>query len=300
MSAITVAPEVESVKTRLKIILADWFAKRKALIVIRSRARHVSSWGSSAINVSDLSYHRGKGIKTDTKWHPLLVVGKQAFKPTWMDGVMSEIHRSIAALVLLLVGLVGCDYEPQAVEDVNPVRVAEMQKVLRDLWLGHIFWVQHVVLFNTTIDSAERDAADKQVLANAKQIASTVTPFYGEASARKFFALLTAHYAAVKEYSDATTAGNRRQQDAALARLASNTDLFAEFLNGVNPQYLPKATVRGLIAVHGAHHVLQINLYKKKDYAQLKETWPMMRQHVYLIADTLTTALVKQFPNHFS
>ena len=30
----------------------------------------------------------------------------------------------------------------------NPVRVANMQKTLRDLWLGHIFWVQRVVLFN--------------------------------------------------------------------------------------------------------------------------------------------------------
>ena len=219
---------------------------------------------------------------------------------TGMEGGMSKIRRSIVALVLSLVGLMGCDYDPQAVEDVDPVRVAELQRALRDLWLGHIFWVQHVVLFNTTIDPAERDAADKQVLANAKQIASTVTPFYGEASARKFFALLTAHYAAVKEYSDATTAGNTPQRDAALARLVSNTDLFAEFLNGVNPQYLPKGTVRGLIAVHGAHHVLQINLYKRKDYAQLKETWPMMRQHVYLIADTLTTALVKQFPGQFS
>jgi hypothetical protein len=53
-------------------------------------------------------------------------------------------------------------------------------------------------------------------------------------------------------------------------------------------------------AAHGAHHVLQINQYKAKDYAHLAATWPMMRQHVYVIADTLTMALVKQFPNKFS
>ena len=93
--------------------------------------------------------------------------------------------------------------------------------------------------------------------------------------------------------------GIQRQQDAALARLASNADDIDAFFNGVNP-YLPKDTVRGLIAAHGAHHVLQINQYKKKEYAKLEETWPMMRQHVYVIADTLTTALVKQFPSKFS
>jgi hypothetical protein len=94
-------------------------------------------------------------------------------------------------------------------------------------------------------------------------------------------------------------AGNKRQQGAALARLASNADDFAVSLSEVNP-YLPKDTVRALIAAHGAHHILQINQYKVKEYAHLGATWPMLRQHVYVIADTITTALAKQFPSKFS
>lgn len=213
---------------------------------------------------------------------------------------MSKIHRCMAVLVFALVGLVGGDYESRAVAEANPARVAEMQKEFRDLWLGHIFMIQHVVLVNVTNDSSARDAADKQVLANAKQIANTFTPFYGEARAEKLFTLLAAHYAAVKEYSEATIAGNTRQQDAALARLASNADDIDVFFNGINPHHLPKGTVRGLIAAHAAHHVLQINQYKKKEYAKLEETWSLMRQHVYVIADTLMTALAKQFPDKFS
>jgi len=212
---------------------------------------------------------------------------------------MSKILRSTAALVLALVGLVGCDYEPRAVGDTNPARVAEMKQTLRDLWVGHIFWVRHVVSNIATNDPAERDAAEKEVVANTKQIASTIAPFYGEAASEKFFSLLDNNIGAVKEYSEATVAGNKRQQDVALARLESNADDFAAFLNGVNP-YLSKDTVRGLIAAHGAHHVLQINQYKGKEYAHLGATWPIMRQHVYVIADTLTTALVKQFPSKFS
>ena len=45
--------------------------------------------------------------------------------------------------------------------------------------------------------------------------------------------------------------------------------------------------------------MLQINQHKKKEYAHLDETWKMMREHVYVIADTLTEALVKQFPGKF-
>jgi hypothetical protein len=210
---------------------------------------------------------------------------------------VNKRYSAMAVLVLALVGLVG--YESRAAGEVNPLRVAEMQKTLRDLWLGHIFMIQHVVLFNPSNDPAARDAADKQVLANAKQIANVFIPFYGEARSEKLFALLSGHYAAVKEYSEATIAANTPQQDVALSRLGSNAADIDVFFIGVNPNHLPKGTVRGLIEAHGAHHVLQINQYKKKEYAKLEETWPMMRQHVYVIADTLTTALAKQFPDKF-
>jgi len=202
--------------------------------------------------------------------------------------------------VLALVGLVGCNQESPTVGDAKPARVAEMQQTFRELWLGHIFMIQHVVLVNVTNDSPARDAADKQVLANAKQIANTFTPFYGEARSEKLYTLLAAHYASVKEYSEATIAESKSRQDAALARMASNADDIDIFFNGLNPHNLEKGTVRGLIAAHGAHHVLQINQYKNKKYAELEETWAMMRQHVYVIADTLMTALAKQFPDKFS
>jgi hypothetical protein len=213
---------------------------------------------------------------------------------------MSKILQSMAVLLLALVGLLGGDYESRAAGDAIRVPMAEMQKTLRELWVGHIFMIQHAVLYNMTYDTAERDAADKQVLANVRQIANTFTPYYGEARCEKLYTLLASHYSAVKEYSEATIAGSKSRQDAALAHLASNADDLDVFFNDVNPHYLPKGTIRGLIAAHGAHHVLQINQYKKKQYAQLEETWSMMREHVYVIADTLTTALVKQFPGRFS
>ena len=212
---------------------------------------------------------------------------------------MRQIRQSMAMLLLAVVGLVGCAHEPRAVEDANPARVADTKAALRDLWAGHIFWIRNVVLDNATNNPAARDAAEKEVVANAKQIADTITPFYGEAASEKLFTLLAGHYGAVKEYSEATVAGTTRQQDAALAHLASNADEIAVFLSGANPN-LPKDTVRGLIAAHGAHHVAQIIQFQEGDYAREAETWQVMRQHVYVIADALTTALATQFPAKFS
>ena len=213
---------------------------------------------------------------------------------------MSQMRRFfIAVPVLAVIGLVGCAHESRAVGDANPARVADTKAAMRDLWAGHIFWIRNVVLDNATNNPAAQDIAEKEVVANAKQIASTITPFYGEAASEKLFTLLAGHYGAVKEYSEATVAGNKRQQDAALAHYVSNTDEIAAFLSGANP-YLPKDTVRGLIAAHGAHHVAQITQFQEKDYAREAQTWQAMQQHVYVIADALTTALAKQFPAKFS
>lgn len=174
-----------------------------------------------------------------------------------------------------------------------------MSQALHDLWVGHIFWVRHVVSNNAANNQEVRDAAEKEVVANAKQIAQVMTPFYGEAASQKFSSLLDINYGVMRAYSEATVAGDTRRQHVALARLESNADDIAGFLSHLNP-YLQRDIIRGLIAAHSAHHVLQINQYKTKDYTPLGATWPMMGQHVSVIADTLTTALVKQFPSQFS
>jgi hypothetical protein len=216
-----------------------------------------------------------------------------------MEGVMNQMRRVLAVVVLAVVGIGGCAHEWRSMEDPHPATVADMNGVLRDQWSRHLFWIRNVVLDRSTNDLRSRDFAEKAVVANARELARTFRPFYGEAASERLFTLLADHYSAVKEYSEATVARNKRQQDEALAHFALNTDEIAAFLSGANP-YLPKDTVRGLIATHVDHHVAQIIKFQEKDYAGEEETWPVMQHHIYVIADALTTALAKQFPAKFS
>lgn len=211
---------------------------------------------------------------------------------------MSLTHRVMTVFVLAIVGLVGCAHEGRSGAEVNPRSVADMKAGMRDLWSGHNFWIRNVVLDNTTNNRKALDFAEKAVVANAKKIAGTFTPFYGEAAAEQFYTLLVKHYGAIKAYSEATVAGSKSRQDAALADYASTTDEIAAFLSGVN-RYLPKSTVRGLFAAHGAHHVELINELQEEDYGHEAETWEVMQQHVHAIADMLTAGLEKQFPAKF-
>ena len=212
---------------------------------------------------------------------------------------MRHIRQSMAVLVLTIAGLASCAHESPVVTNANQAHLTDTKAMMRNLWAGHIFWIRNVVLDNATGNPAARDIAEKEVVANAKQIANTLSPFYGELAAETLFALLADHYAAITEYADATVVGNTLQQEAALAHLSSNADEIGVFLSGANP-YLSKDDVRGLIAAHGAHHVAQIIQLQEHDYKSEAETWKVMRDHADVIADTLTTALAKQFPAKFS
>jgi hypothetical protein len=208
------------------------------------------------------------------------------------------LSTGVLGLSLIMAGCTHASHT-QPSHHKETAKMVQTKEALRDLWVGHIFWIRNVVWDDAIHNPAARDAAEKEVLANAKQIASAIQPFYGDAASEELLTLLAGHYGAVKAYSEGSVAGNSLQQEAALAQLASNADEIAVFLSSANP-YLPRETVRGLIAAHGAHHVAQITQFQEKDYADEGKTWEVMRQHVYTIADALTTALVTQFPSKFS
>lgn len=211
---------------------------------------------------------------------------------------MNTLHRSIALLVFSIIGLWSCAHEGGSISDPHPVTVADLQAVLRDEWSRHLFWIRNVVMDNAKNDLRSRDFAEKAVATNARDIARTFRPFYGEAASDRLHTLLTKHYDAVKAYSQGTVTRNPRQQDLATSQLTSNIDEIASFFSGINP-HLSKEAVRTLFADHVDHHLAQIKKLQDKDYAGEEEIWPVMEHHVYSIADTLTHAIAIQFPNKF-
>ena len=110
--------------------------------------------------------------------------------------------------------------------------------------------------------------------------------------------LLAGHWGAVKHYSDATVAKDSKGKQAAVADLTSNAKAIAAFLAKANPN-LPEATLVAMLGAHGGHHVAQIDELAAHDYAGEARTWHMMRGHILALADALTAALVKQFPDKF-
>lgn len=178
-------------------------------------------------------------------------------------------------------------------------KVGETKSALRDLWLGHVFWVRNVVISAISGDKSAEKTAETEVVANAKAIAASIEPFYGAAAKDKLFGLLAGHYGAVKAYLEASLAKDSAKQAAAVDKLGSNAAEIATLLSGANPN-LPKDAVLGLLQAHGGHHIAQIQQLQAADFAGEAKTWSDMTRHMYIIADALGGAIAKQFPEKFA
>lgn len=218
---------------------------------------------------------------------------------------MKSFGRSILTIsaLTLALGTGSVAFAQQhAAHDAKPVlpsvQVAQTAMALRDLWVGHVFWARNVVKESMAGHADAAKAAENQVVANAKQIAAAIEPFYGKAASEKLFALLAGHYGAVKQYLEATIANSKPKQEAAVKSLTDNAGEIATFLSGANPN-LPADTLRGLLTAHGGHHIQQIQQLNDKQYAQEAQTWEAMKNHMYVISDALAGALAKQFPDKF-
>jgi hypothetical protein len=219
---------------------------------------------------------------------------------------MNRINRSLMAACIA--AAFAAPAAPAFAQHAEHVHIAqspsgakegETGAALRDLWVGHIFWVRNVAVDTLAGNKGAATAAEKQVVANAKQIAAAIEPYYGKDASQKLFDLLAGHYGAVKQYLEASAAGSKAKQEAAVKNLTGNASEIAKFLSGANPN-LPFDTLNGLLLAHGGHHIQEIQQLRGKQYAQEAETWEAMKKHMYVIADALAGAIAKQFPNKFS
>lgn len=174
----------------------------------------------------------------------------------------------------------------------------ELREALRDLWVGHIFWVRNVALATKMGDAGAAKVAEENAVTNARAIADALIPVYGKPAADKLFGLLAGHYGAIKEYMTAAYAANTAGKNGAVEKIKANATEIAGFLSSANPN-LPKDTLVALLFAHGGHHMAQIDAFAVKDYAAEAQVWSAMNGHMLMIADALGKGIAKQFPAKF-
>ncbi len=215
-----------------------------------------------------------------------------------MEKRSMKVTALILGIFILMTAASSIAKEKRPALRLTPKSV-ELKLALRDLWIGHIFWVRNVVLMTKLGENDGAKVAEDMAVKNARAIADSISPIYGKDAADKLFNLLAGHYGAIKDYMTATFSGDAAAQSAATDKLKSNAEEIATFLNSANPKNWPKETLVGLLTAHVAHHMAQIDAINKKDFAADAQTWVEMKKNVYVIADALADGIVKQFPKKF-
>lgn len=202
--------------------------------------------------------------------------------------------------LLLIVGLCLAIPAAAATTTSSTETVAKLKTsmALRDLWVEHAFWIRSYVLATHAGDEAQSKVAQDEVVENAKELAETIKPYYGQAAADSLLKLLAGHWAAVRDFNTALVERSHPGRDKAANAITANAHEIAKFLSGANP-YLPEDSVFGLLAAHGAHHMAQSNQVAANDFVSEARTWHAMRHHMLTIADSIAGALEKQFPDRF-
>src|SRR4030095_887331 len=72
----------------------------------------------------------------------------------------------------------------------TPAKVNETGAAVRDLWVGHVFGVRTVFVSTFAENQRAVAAAEHEVVANAKQIAAAIEPYYGKDASEKLFGVV--------------------------------------------------------------------------------------------------------------
>ena len=208
--------------------------------------------------------------------------------------VMKTFKSVVLALMVMLLAIPSITFAQEKNPAVKPPSKVALKLALRDLWVGHIFWVRNVVLATKYGDKDAAKVAEEQVVQDAKDIANSIAPYYGKEASEKLFTLLAGHYGAIKEYMNAAFSGNMDGKKAASDKINKNAEEIATFLSSANPNW-PKQTLLAALVAHGGHHMAQIDAVNAKDFASEAKVWDSMKKHIYTIADVLAEGIAKQF-----
>ncbi|MED0981130.1 acetylglutamate kinase [Bacillus paramycoides] len=168
---------------------------------------------------------------------------------------------------------------------------------MRSLWEQHVAWTR-LAIISIIFDLPDVDTTVGRLLQNATHMGLSLEPFYGENAVKKYSALIKDHLVIAADLVKAAKAGNQNAAAAIEKKWYINGDEIVEFLNSINP-YIEKEEFRKMFYEHLALTKAEALAILNKDYASGVKLYDKIEKEALEMADTITDAIVKQFPQVF-
>lgn len=175
----------------------------------------------------------------------------------------------------------------------------EFQDAMRRLWSDHVAYTR-LFIVSAVAGSADKDATTQRLLQNQTDIGNAVADFYGRDAADKLTALLKDHILIAANIVTAAKAGDNAKVTSENARWRSNATDIARFLHGANPKHWPEAALQSAMFAHLDQTLSEATNELKGNYAGSIKDYDQAMDHILMMADTLSSGIVAQFPAKFS
>ena len=150
------------------------------------------------------------------------------------------------------------------------------------------------------LSDPEFTAAAGALQGNTDDLTAAIESVYGANAGEAFRAQWEAHIGFFVDYTVGVATDDQAAKDAALEDLAGYRADFSEFLATATEGGLPAEAAADALAVHVQTLVDQIDLYAAGDYAAAYEKAREAYAHMYMTADALSLAIIRQDAETFT
>ena len=175
----------------------------------------------------------------------------------------------------------------------------DFQNAMRKLWADHVAYTR-LFIVSTAAGAPDKDATTQRLLQNQTDIGNAVAEFYGRDAGNKLTALLKDHILIAASIVAAAKAGDNAKVTSENARWRQNAVDISRFLSGANPKNWTEAALTDGMFAHLDQTLSEASNQIKGDYAASIKDYDRAMDHILMLADTLSSGIIKQFPSKFS
>lgn len=187
---------------------------------------------------------------------------------------------------------------PDKFDGQSDTAAADLRVALNKLLSEHVSLAASATNAALGARNDEFKAAADALDTNSVDLSKAIESVYGTDAGDAFLALWRSHIGFFVDYTTGVATKDQAKQDQAVEDLTGYANDFAAFLSGANPN-LTQDAVSGLVAEHvlGLKDVVdaQAEGNMTMAYSSLREAYT----HMQMIANPLSDAIVKQFPDKF-
>jgi hypothetical protein len=169
---------------------------------------------------------------------------------------------------------------------------------MRKLWEDHIVWTRlAIVSFASGLPDFDPTAA--RLLRNQEDIGNAIKPYYGRRAGNRLTALLKEHIGGAVELLTAAKAGDDTRFAAAKEAWYRNGRQIARFLSDANPRFLPFSRINRLMKGHLDQTLAEAADRLGGNFAADIRDYDRIHRHILVMADAISSGIIKQFPSRF-